>query len=220
MWHPSPQVPTTGGIQILFRRSSLHDSLQPVFLQEDRKYLRCKAACAPFALAGGNEFAQAPCAHVRGHDLSPVSRRCTSSFVPHGRTRERQCGTQVHKPPPKEECKYCFAGVAARQLTASVHTRGQEVLACKAACAPFALAGGNEIFVRVPCTHLGGNELSTISRRLISSSFHMVGPASGNAAPKSTSPHHRRKANTVSPKFPARQLAASVPTRGQEVLAQ
>ena len=124
MRHPSPRVPTTGGKHILFQRSSLHHSMQPVLLQEDRKYLRCKAACAPFA------------------DV-----------------------------------------------------------------------GGNEIIVQVPRAHVGGNELSLISRRCIPSSFQMVGPASDNAAPKSTSLHHRRKAHIVSPKFPARQLAASVPTR-------
>ena len=35
MRHPSPRVSTTGGKHILFRRSSLRDSLQPVLLQED-----------------------------------------------------------------------------------------------------------------------------------------------------------------------------------------
>ena len=230
--------------------------------------------------------------------------------VPHGRTSERQRGTQVHKSPPQEESKYCFAEVPcatacsqcsykrtgstcaikplahcslsreetkylrerhaltweetnypqdqgdapprlfhmvgpasdnvapkstsprhrrtanivspelpARQLAASVLQKARKQLLCKAACAQLALARGNEIFARVPCSHVRGNELSPISRRRIFSSFHLVGPASDNVAPKSTSPHHRRNANTVPPKLPARQLAASVPTRGQEVVA-
>jgi hypothetical protein len=91
-------------------------------------------------------------------------------------------------------------------------------LRCKAACALFALAGGNEIFAQAPCAHLGGNELSPISRRCTSSLFHMVGPASDNVAPKSTSPRHRRNANIVSPELPARQLAASVLQKARKQL--
>ena len=219
MWHPSPRVPTTGGKQILFRRSSLRDSLQPVFLQEDRKYLRNKAACAPFALVGGNEiFAQAPCALLGGNELSPRSRRCTSSLFHMVGPASDNVAPKSTSPRHRRTANIVSPELPARQLAASVLQKARKQLLCKAACAQLALARGNEIFARVPCSHVRGNELSPISRRRIFSSFHLVGPASDNVASKSTSPQHRRKANTVSRKLPARQLAASVPTRGQEVL--